>query len=1574
MPNGGDSGRQLDRLQDQVDATRTELGEVAEAVNGLRELVGELTRKSWSEHQADRWQAKLGSLETRLGMMETTIRSEVERMRAAAGAVDALADEFRSTVGDTQNLVGLASDIGDRLDLLAGLERSVRGAAQDVATSVSDRLDRDASNREQRERELADRIADTIAGSRQAVAELADRLDTIARATSELPSVEERLSAQVRQAGSWGDAIDRISTDVSGVSAGVSGVTAGLSGLSSDLASLRSDLDASNEAARRATLDALRVMSTELEAFESRLAANSQDERLEQIIGAVTQLRSDQPQLASRLEEVTNELSSLQHALTQPLASVEGISDRVDALAATLRSVVSSQPDPRPQLEQLVDAVSALRTEQPDIEGLADRLSAQITELRAAQPDHREALQRIAELVAALPREVPDPRDALDRVATELAELRTSQPDHRETLDRLAGDLAELRANQPDHRDELQRLTAVVSALRTETVDPSEALANLSTELAEFRAWQPDLRPQLDRILGEFSELRATQPDLRPQFDRVLAELAELRTARPDHAEALQQLTAMVSALPIDRVDPTDTLARLAAEIAELRAAQPDTRPQLDRILAELTDIRTTSATAAAPQLDRILAELSSLRAEPPGADAIAGLVAEITALRSDRPDVDGAVARIRDDIQTLREALTDLRASQPSLDTTPLEQRVDALAGQLGAQLEDLRAAQPQLDVDLDPLAQQITDLGSRVDEQLTALRLREVQPVDLAPLLARLDDAATQLTQLRAAQPATDAVIGRIASSLHEQSEALSQVQAPHPQLVVRLDNLARDLAELTERQQALSQLSQRFDQLGADLVERVQTAAPELERQLERVQAELADFRARQTDPAAALAPIAERLERVADDVGRLQQPEPALARVTEELAALRAAQIDPSIAQNFLAERLDRVLAEIAALRNEQPGTASTDAAIQPLVLQVDQLRAALVTLREELQGMPAPVADVAGALAPLGDRLVALDDRAAATGDRVAQLEGQLSRTTMQLDELMSVVTGLRDTPVDAAGALAPLADRLAVVVDAVSSLHGDVAGLADAMSTMRTERTGLAQLAADTTARLDHVTASLAELHESRLDSDATNEQLQQLGRAIADLHDSRPDLTLSFSVLTDLVESLQTTVTDTRNRIDALHEYLRPADGNAELAALLAPVIDRLDSLGARAAVSEAQIGTTLDDLADTVTRFDSEQSEAVRTHIDELRQAVHALGDRQANALMDVVQRFEQVSANASDTQEAIRSIDAAISSLSTPRDDARDVIGDLAQQMAALTADVRSSVRSVVGLGADLTALRSDVETLTVAMPDVSDTEAAMRAALTSIDQSIAERDRRMREFLQQLDASVGSRDADVRTALTTLSEVLSTTPSSSDASSVAAQLDAGLTELRRELQALRQESSNSEVLAAVRSLGERDRDREPSPVVDVGSAVEPLSHALRDVRADVQSTRVELQSISRTVEELRSESRRPDDVGGGAGAALVASAATAMARLEARMDGEFDSIGQQMEALGTLLGQLIDSVHRVEEQVIGAHPMTERVRHSAASVLDALRTNVRQRQAHRNRPQGPPPELGSGPRSY
>src|SRR3954464_10151052 len=135
MATGGNSG-DLDRLEGKVEATRTELASIAGAVNGLTELVTDLVRRSTTDHQGDRWQARLGSLETRLEMLETAIRGEVERIRAAVGSVDASADDFRATVGQTHTLVDLAEQLGARLGSLQSLERQVRGAAQDVASTV----------------------------------------------------------------------------------------------------------------------------------------------------------------------------------------------------------------------------------------------------------------------------------------------------------------------------------------------------------------------------------------------------------------------------------------------------------------------------------------------------------------------------------------------------------------------------------------------------------------------------------------------------------------------------------------------------------------------------------------------------------------------------------------------------------------------------------------------------------------------------------------------------------------------------------------------------------------------------------------------------------------------------------------------------------------------------------------------------------------------------------------------------------------------------------------------------------------------------------------------------------------------------------------------------------------------------------------------------------------------------------------------------------------------------------------------------------------------------------------------
>ena len=100
---------------------------------------------------------------------------------------------------------------------------------------------------------------------------------------------------------------------------------------------------------------------------------------------------------------------------------------------------------------------------------------------------------------------------------------------------------------------------------------------------------------------------------------------------------------------------------------------------------------------------------------------------------------------------------------------------------------------------------------------------------------------------------------------------------------------------------------------------------------------------------------------------------------------------------------------------------------------------------------------------------------------------------------MHLEELAGAAAAVRDAPDNTSTVLAPIVDRLAIVIDTMSSMHADVGGLAEALASVRSDRSQLSQLAGDTTARLDLLGASIAELRDVRPDLSATNEHLQQL-------------------------------------------------------------------------------------------------------------------------------------------------------------------------------------------------------------------------------------------------------------------------------------------------------------------------------------------------------------------------------------------------------------------------------------------------------------------------------------------
>ena len=1557
MANGGTTGDDLERLERQVAATRADLAGVAGAVTGLTDLVTDLVRRSGSDHQSDRWQARLGSLETRLEMLETSIKGEVERMRAATGAVDALAEDFRSTVGGTRSLVDLAGDVGERLLELQALSRQVRGAAQDVASSVEARLDQDATDRERREgaivarvdealaervgavvtkldaladtareqtaaRERLDGIERAVTQTQQVLDTLGSRVERVAEATGDLPAIEARLTDNVREAAAWRDAITPVADQLAALDGRLDATTdtyATLSGavtaIGADITRLRRELDASSESNRKAVDETLAALASEIRELGGQLASQLDllresdgiDSRLAELGDTLAQVRAQQPQLVNRLDQLAADVTALQDGLAQPNPALEGLGDRLDALASATREAVGAQPDVRPQLDELLTAIDAVRTAQPDVRPDLAQLAAAIDELRTAppppdvrpqldelltaidavrtaQPDVRPQLVQFASALTNLADRLPDSASQLERVsflldeqAAALIELRAAQPFNVERLDRIGNEIAALREAQPSPLDVepvIARIDAVSTQLAREFAALSHArdedraepidleplairLDAISDHLAELRNTQPasDVLARVHTVLNDqtiaLSQLQATQPQLSVRLDQLATDLMELAERPSESPAMLERLDAVASTLNERLGPPPDVrpvLDQVANALESLRVEIASTRtdPWPGRLSAQLEELSATVAaipteqTDFTPQLEQLVAEVR--QAQPDLAPHFDHLADQLRLLS---PDPATYLDRITGALEALRSDVVSLRADEWA---ARLSTQLDELAGTVAAiptettdltpQLEQLitviRDAQPDLAPHFEQLVSRLAnavqqtqpELAPRFDE--LAEQLRTLTPPDVRPVL---DQVASALESMRAeiTSSRTDEWAARLSLQLDALTGAVAAIPVEAPDLAPRLEQLIQEVRD------AQPDLGAHFERL----MEQLRLLSPDLTIRLDQVQAELADLRSRLPESDALAAPVLERIDEISRAVAAVPDAGPALVALRDELVDMRTQQAaaDPVAALDaIVGDRMDRVTAEIVALRNEP---------------------------REQ------PAIDLSALLEPLDARFAAVDSRASATAERLSALEGTLSRASVQLEDISTALEALRETPEAQASVLMPVVDRLAIVIDSVSGLHGDVANLADSLSTLRGDRAQLIEMAMETNGRLDVLAANVSEMRQTA----------------------------------PDIVQSVQTGLEAIHTRIDGVTALVsRDDEQTLDLGSVVQPLAERLDAIAAQAMTTEQRVTAVLESLADAFGRVEAERATLITSEIDSVRQAVDALAGAQSETARDVAQRVELLLAS------------------STAPDDAALQASQVSDQVTSLASDVKSAIRAVVGLGADVTGLRSELRLVAEALPDGNDD--TITAALARLDTASAEREQILRDTVAQLDEGLASRDHGVREVLTDLRD-------------------------------------------ALRNIVELANAR---PDDSVATAIaENVEGALREVHGDMRATRSGLEALARALDDLRAHVNDTDRNEGSN--ALAVAAASAMVRLEARIDGEFDGVGKQMEALGTLLGQAIDALHRVEVQIVGAQPTSERTRAAAASVLDALRANVRQRAARRAGT-GAPPELGAG----
>jgi chromosome segregation ATPase len=472
--------------------------------------------------------------------------------------------------------------------------------------------------------------------------------------------------------------------------------------------------------------------------------------------------------------------------------------------------------------------------------------------------------------------------------------------------------------------------------------------------------------------------------------------------------------------------------------------------------------------------------------------------------------------------------------------------------------------------------------------------------------------------------------------------------------------------------------------------------------------------------------------------------------------------------------------------------------------------------------------------------------------------------------------------------------------------------------------------------------------------------------------------------------------------------RVELLAAAGPPAGANGAAApvdpsALLEPVLEQLRALSRR--VDELATGGSELSAALERTRLDLTGSLADTTGSHAAR--VHELGTAVTDQLARMGEQLSTVNATVQSVAEqshaeTLRALDERLADVAATHGEltARvDEVRDAVQAVAAAQPDVAGAVAPLAAqldaamseLGATVTGGHTRLDEIAAAIEDVRaqpdpDAPVTIEPLSAQLDELHC-LTRATGEQLQAMASSIAELRVsrpDITTSLQGLADLLESVRTASDAhrqrlddmsdsrDRMRAQLAgiAGLAEeLRGELQRARQETvtvqdamtaSTDRVLARVDVGANRVLDTVASREQHVGDGIRRLDAALADLRTDVDA-------LGR---ELRSH-RGTDEVSSGAGAALVASAAAAMARLEGRLDQEFDSIGAQIDALGALVHEAIDGMHGATPTLAtGTEAVTEKVRAAASSMFEALRATSRQRAARRYRAGRPPPGIGQG----
>lgn len=526
------------------------------------------------------------------------------------------------------------------------------------------------------------------------------------------------------------------------------------------------------------------------------------------------------------------ELEEFQAETMTDAAEITAKLDQILADIAVFTAAPQQADTVTPQLEQIVQGLNALSTQQPatvQLEALlTDQLSQCETTVRAGQ-------ERILEILAAS--QLPDGvRALLQTIQTDQAAAQT----HMEALPHLSAKIEALIA-RPEPTVDLATVTTGLAQMQ-------EQLSVVAQTSAERQPdWAALADSQVEQITQAFREELAKLPQ-DPTVTMAVEGLLRGQNQVLTHLSALPDVSAKFSAVEHQLATLLD---RPAAEMAP-----PDLSP-LQSILEQ------TSSDMAAMH-----AQIAAL----PGTPEKFALLEQQLATLIERPAPDDAPTELALLQSMLAQMTSDLGAMRAQIQAVPqptdpapqivalhkdLGDRFDlvkVLDSQVAAIAEklDLMARHPDAASDLMGQGQAIEDLQTKLNIVEAACRTMQAANGEIAPALAKLQQTVDQLP--------TDAVPSVTPEDLQRTSEA---IDAQFAAQISAQQAMAQRLPEVAAIASQIERLSQQVDQVAS---------CPEPVVDMSQLEAPFARF---QTTLDGIMADVAAKMDHIVNNVGTVER---------------------------------------------------------------------------------------------------------------------------------------------------------------------------------------------------------------------------------------------------------------------------------------------------------------------------------------------------------------------------------------------------------------------------------------------------------------------------------------------------------------------------------------------------------------------------------------------------------------------------------------------------------------------------------------------------------------------------